>query len=66
MQHGNDSLSAPDSSWQGGVFRFEFKQALGLTPGEAVSDPEDERKQLLRYVNLQLLANGFPAALERR
>lgn len=63
MQHGYESLLAPDSSWQDGVFRFDFKQALGLSPGESVSDPESERKQLLRYVNLQLLANGFPAAL---
>ena len=57
---------APDSSWQDEAFRFDFKRSLGLTPGEAVSDPESERKQLLRYVNLQLLANGFPAALSRR
>ncbi len=40
----------------------QFRQALGLdSKGNATCN--DDRDEILRYLNLQLIANGYPAAL---
>ena len=41
----------------------QFRQALGLDENGNATCNED-RDELLRYLNLQLMANGYPAALK--
>lgn len=43
---------------------MDLRESLGIRqPGE-VSDPVSERQQLIRYINLQLIANELPPALD--
>ena len=40
----------------------QFRQALGLDH-EGNATCNEDRDEILRYLNLQLIANGYPAAL---
>ncbi|RCS49431.1 hypothetical protein DTL42_12965 [Bremerella cremea] len=43
---------------------MDLREALGIRqPGEVV-DPKTERQHLIRYINLQLIANELPPALD--
>ena len=43
---------------------MDLRESLGIRmPGEAV-DPQTERQHLIRYINLQLIANELPPAID--